>query len=932
MQNAGSIWRKWDLQVQTRLDANYSCLGPNSLSEDQLNLLIEKTKLDRTEITSKEKDIDAIKYAKLFVGYITLFTDLEAVVVTDHNTGAELDYLIAEAQATGGKLTILPGVEVCSNQGIHILCIFDPKRNNKSTWKDFIDHFLTEINLTGPRFDDRGRPAHADLSAQKIMEKVEEKGGLCVFAHIATDNGLFKQSATANGGTAHINIYLHPLCQIVQVPSGILSVKVQRIINGEDDNYGKKIVAKIRCSDSRKLTDVGKLFTWIKGDSTFEGLKQITFEPTERVKLQENKPETKSTYHVIESFRIVDSHRRFGSEAIPLNRNLVAITGGKSTGKSLLLCHLARAADLEEVDRRRKDINEEQHDPYEKFSDLDIEVKWADGKVTSISEQILVVDKSERKVTYIPQGYLNHISDKEFPVVDEVVEKLLLQKDEAKIYLQEHQSEVKQVKATIAAKIVELFTYKNDIEKLHENLKLTGTEEGIRSYIDKLNIEITAMSEKYGFTAEETEQRVALEQQFVDYQDREKAFETDRQIINRMSNSIDGLVSFSELEELANEISDESLSNVSDDIAKIKQQAFNSIAKVVSAATQKLILRRSELCKQRFAIGRPLVKLKQKAGKQSELEERNGTLNTEKEKLKKVLRLKQQVTDKRKEYKATKDNLIELYRELHAAYTKLKDQLAVFDHELSDIDLSVNLVYDEDRFAKEFHSPYVDGRKSKLEDINTAYDQDNPEQHIIKLEENLDAILKQKITLKGNADAQKAMVALLENRFRLNFGITYKNDDFNRMSPGKKGLVLLKMLVELDNSSHPILIDQPEDDLDNRSIYHDLATFLRDKKKHRQIIIVTHNPNLVVGTDAEQVIVCNQDGQDEQRGNREFPFEFVAGAIENSFEDETASGILFQKGIREHICEILEGGREAFRKREERYDLNASIMKNGVKT
>ena len=55
------------------------------------------------------------------------------------------------------------------------------------------------------------------------------------------------------------------------------------------------------------------------------------------------------------------------------------------------------------------------------------------------------------------------------------------------------------------------------------------------------------------------------------------------------------------------------------------------------------------------------------------------------------------------------------------------------------------------------------------------------------------------------------------------------------------------------------MLDQPEDDLDNRSIYQDLARFIKEKKKYRQFIIATHNPNLVIGTDAECVIVANQE-------------------------------------------------------------------------
>ncbi|HOZ62575.1 MAG TPA: hypothetical protein PK914_10685, partial [Smithellaceae bacterium] len=166
-----------------------------------------------------------------------------------------------------------------------------------------------------------------------------------------------------------------------------------------------------------------------------------------------------------------------------------------------------------------------------------------------------------------------------------------------------------------------------------------------------------------------------------------------------------------------------------------------------------------------------------------------------------------------------------------------------------------------------------------------------------------------------------AVTKLLENYFYLDFKIFYKNDSLDKMSPGKKGLVLLQLLINLSDGEWPILLDQPEDDLDNRSVYDDLVAFLKNKKLQRQIIIVTHNPNLVVGADAEETVVSNQSGQEVGRDNKKFRFEYISGALENTFElDPTQeSAILYRKGIRQHVCEILEGGQEAFQKREQKY-------------
>ena len=77
----------------------------------------------------------------------------------------------------------------------------------------------------------------------------------------------------------------------------------------------------------------------------------------------------------------------------------------------------------------------------------------------------------------------------------------------------------------------------------------------------------------------------------------------------------------------------------------------------------------------------------------------------------------------------------------------------------------------------------------------------------------------------------------------------------------------------------------------------------------------------MVGSDADEVIVANQSGQETGRENSEATFEYVSGALECTFNDSSAKGILNKQGIREHVCEILEGGSEAFLERERKYRL-----------
>jgi len=111
-------------------------------------------------------------------------------------------------------------------------------------------------------------------------------------------------------------------------------------------------------------------------------------------------------------------------------------------------------------------------------------------------------------------------------------------------------------------------------------------------------------------------------------------------------------------------------------------------------------------------------------------------------------------------------------------------------------------------------------------------------------------------------------------------------------SPGQKTAAILAFLLAYGDE--PMIIDQPEDDLDNYLIYDLIVRQLRENKKRRQLIVVTHNPNIVVNGDAELVL-----GMDHREGQCCL----------------TRQGSLQELEIREEVCRIMEGGREAFAQR-----------------
>lgn len=135
------------------------------------------------------------------------------------------------------------------------------------------------------------------------------------------------------------------------------------------------------------------------------------------------------------------------------------------------------------------------------------------------------------------------------------------------------------------------------------------------------------------------------------------------------------------------------------------------------------------------------------------------------------------------------------------------------------------------------------------------------------------------------------------------YEISYDNVDIRKLSPGTRGIVLLLLYLALDDSDdRPLIIDQPEENLDPKSVYDELVALFISAKTKRQVIMVTHNANLVINTDADQVIVA-EAGPHSSGGLP--PISYIAGGLEDA-------------KIRESVCDILEGGEVAFRERARR--------------
>lgn len=175
--------------------------------------------------------------------------------------------------------------------------------------------------------------------------------------------------------------------------------------------------------------------------------------------------------------------------------------------------------------------------------------------------------------------------------------------------------------------------------------------------------------------------------------------------------------------------------------------------------------------------------------------------------------------------------------------------------------------------------------------------------------DNQTDLLNCSLVSKDNASAYKvwamkfAKWLYCTDHIEIIYSVDYEGVDIKKLSPGTRGIVLLLLYLALDDTDdRPLIIDQPEENLDPKSIYDELVALFIAAKGKRQVIMVTHNANLVVNTDADQIIIASL-GARTSSGMPEIYYQ---------------SGGLEEEYIRKEVCNILEGGEAAFKERARR--------------
>ena len=289
-------------------------------------------------------------------------------------------------------------------------------------------------------------------------------------------------------------------------------------------------------------------------------------------------------------------------------------------------------------------------------------------------------------------------------------------------------------------------------------------------------------------------------------------------------------------------------------------------------------------------------------------------------------RRRQLIDSRRKAYEDVFQTLADEEQVLRDLYSPLDTELSSADGALSKLDFTVKRRVDIDAWV-ERGEELLDLRKTSLfrgsgslkteveASLLEAWQTGGAE----AVEQAMDTFRKKchpelikaipgRVPLEGRAGWVQSIADWLydTSHISIGYGITYDGAPIEQLSPGTRGIVLLLLYLVIDQQDRrPLIVDQPEENLDPKSVFQELVPRFQEACKRRQVIVVTHNANLVVNTDSDQVIVA----ESQQTSGTGLPaITYKMGSLENP-------------EIRAKVCDILEGGERAFLERERRYRL-----------
>ena len=648
--------------------------------------------------------------------------------------------------------------------------------------------------------------------------------------------------------------------------------------------------ASLHGSDAHSIEKICKpdldRFCWIKADPTFEGLRQIIYEPAERVRIQPTNPakDHKKLYIDSVSFEESSNFPIPKDTTIPFNKDLVAIIGGRGSGKSALAECIAYC-----FDRHVKNpINgKDRFIPYFKKHNASVNIKLTlgdrDGNESAETRRIRCDDPP----LSFPFEYLGQNKIEEYAMDDEQIHKL--------------------ISDTALTSSSRFPSYKKLIDQI-ENLE-TELHLAVERVIELTNrldsIDLTSIvTEK---EKKETEYRLLSSEETKDLLKELASAKKKQTLADELLAAINNFKA--KLDEFENQIIT-SLTDISQKAQsleitwEIPELNFNDIALQLQSLTLNDRFKEIDLQYESLA-----TKSREKLPEELDISvEHVSALTTE------IRRLEKTIEDYDllvKELDEAKTRRIELYKEIQAKYEELRETYqAVLDDFLqqessrdilSDLHLTATLDFDLDGLYQNLFE-YADKRRCRTIDaLKQRYGFYALDEFLAWLETSIDSAE----TYEPFSESIKHDIVRLlfkprlQMRTKVELSLNRGPVALDKLSLGQKGTVVLKLFLATNNC--PIIFDQPEDHLDNEFISDILVPTFLEAKQKRQVIMITHNANLVVNADAEQVIVAD------------FGENGIISYHLGSIED---------RKTRDRITNVLEGGADAFAKRERKLRLN----------
>jgi ABC-type lipoprotein export system ATPase subunit len=725
--------------------------------------------------------------------------------------------------------------------------------------------------------------------------------------------------------------------------------------NASNSDSARKMGAPKPCihgSDAHSLATLFKpgqtRYCWIKANTTFEGLRQTLYEPDERVYIGQQPPTFHDMTRVIAKVEVSGGQvPAFQKDPIPLNSGLVAIIGPKGSGKSALADLIAFAANsFPEKDKTTFLYRAGEYIDWTKIA-----LTWADSKQTTAT--IGGDQKAEKLVRYLSQSFVERLCSEDYAGTD------LAKEIEGVIF--GHLNPTDTLNASSFAQLRELRTRDTSGERIALAAKIKSQiaeDEQLRQLMKTIPLKKIRI-EELGKEKDALEKQLPQAQNEAEAQAQKDVTALRQQLLKLQTAVGNDKQTLMKIEQLENR-----LERYKADFAVFRKEFLMDLcAAGIPTGSVDLELRVSgaSALADRKSHLQTLIDVNEGAGSNSsggvptiksvneaiakaetavaadqarkaqiqQIQRRIAGIHQE------IQRLQNEVTEFESQtvtkLKALREGRLTAYESLFkswqreqkilaALYKPVQEKLLGGDKEEQQLDFYIkwdvdlegwlergNALFDQ-RKENPFGSP-LQLREKVQKLLLPAWSTGDPSKARQGMDSFLQEIKDRKVEqyLKGSVSHSMLLEWVFDHsQIGLNYGLRYHGTELDKLSPGTKGIVLLILYLAMDvDDSRPLIVDQPEENLDSESVYSLLARYFRRAKQRRQVVVITHNPNLVVNTDAEQVIIA---AADRQQG--EFPsFSYASGSLEDP-------------AIRKRVCSILEGGEKAFLQRERRYALH----------